>query len=51
MKTSLKRIALLLLASAAFSLIGTSCNTFRGFGRDVEHAGNHIENAASNHGH
>ncbi len=46
MKTSLKRLALLLLASAVFTLIGTSCNTFRGFGRDVEHVGDHIERAA-----
>lgn len=27
----------------------SSCNTARGFGRDVEHVGNRIERAASGH--
>ncbi len=47
MKTSYKRIILLLLATALLSMVGTSCNTARGFGRDVEHVGGHIEEAAS----
>jgi predicted small secreted protein len=47
MKTPMKRIALLLLASAVWTLVGTSCRTFRGFGQDVEHVGGHIERAAS----
>ena len=46
MKTSSTRIALLVLASAVFTLVGTSCRTVRGFGRDVEHVGGHIEHAA-----
>ncbi len=46
MKTPMKRIAHLLLASVIFSMVGTSCRTFRGFGQDVEHVGSHIENAA-----
>lgn len=46
MKTSFQRIALLLLASAVWTLVGTSCRTVRGFGQDVEHVGGHIESAA-----
>ncbi|MDI1313520.1 entericidin A/B family lipoprotein [Prosthecobacter sp.] len=46
MKTSFQRIALLLLASAVWTLVGTSCRTVRGFGQDVEHVGGHIENAS-----
>jgi len=46
MKTTQKRLMLLLLASAVISLFGTSCrNTIRGAGRDVENAGDHIERA------
>ncbi len=47
MKTSLLRLGCLLLASAIFSMAATSCNTTRGFGRDVKKVGNRIENAAS----
>ncbi|MBN8420099.1 MAG: entericidin A/B family lipoprotein [Verrucomicrobia bacterium] len=46
MKTSITRIAFLLLASAALTLTATSCRTVRGFGQDVEHVGGHIEHAA-----
>ena len=46
MNTPLKRLALLVLASAAWTLIGTSCRTVRGFGQDVEHVGGHIEHAS-----
>ena len=46
MKTSIKRLALLVLASAAWTLVGTSCRTVRGFGQDVEHVGGHIEHAS-----
>lgn len=46
MKTSIQRITLLVLASAVWTLVGTSCRTVRGFGRDVEHVGGHIERAA-----
>jgi len=46
MKTSITRTILLVLASAAWMLIGTSCRTVRGFGQDVEHVGGHIERAS-----
>jgi predicted small secreted protein len=46
MKTSHKHLCLL-LASAIIILTATSCRTFRGLGQDVQHAGNHIEGAAS----
>lgn len=46
MKTSQKRLTLFLLATALWALAATGCNTVRGFGRDVEHAGEHIEDAA-----
>lgn len=46
MKTSTPRLALLVLAAAAWTLIGTSCRTVRGFGQDVEHVGSHIERAS-----
>lgn len=46
MKITQTRLILLLLVSALCTLGVTSCNTFRGFGRDVEHAGEHIERAA-----
>jgi predicted small secreted protein len=45
MKTSYQRLALILLAAALITVIGTGCHTFHGFGRDMEHAGEHIENA------
>ena len=47
MKTSYKRLLFVLLASVVMTVIGTSCNTFFGLGKDVEHVGDHIENAAS----
>lgn len=46
MKTSHKRLAILLFATVLSAIAGTSCRTVRGLGQDVEHAGNHIENAA-----
>jgi predicted small secreted protein len=46
MKTSKENIVVLILSAILFTLAGTSCRTFRGFGQDVEHAGQHIENAA-----
>lgn len=46
MNTSMKRFALFLLASAFCIAGATSCRTFQGFGRDVEHVGSHIERAA-----
>jgi predicted small secreted protein len=46
MKTSKENIVFLILSALLFTLAGTSCRTFRGMGQDVEHAGQHIENAA-----
>ncbi|MEI7910438.1 MAG: entericidin A/B family lipoprotein [Verrucomicrobiota bacterium] len=46
MKSSQKRLTMLLLAAALISLFSASCrNTVRGAGRDVENAGDHIEKA------
>jgi len=45
MKTTQKRLVILLLASAFLAIAGTSCNTVRGVGRDVESAGDHIVHA------
>jgi predicted small secreted protein len=47
MKTSKNNLILLILTSILFAVIGTSCRTVQGFGRDVEHTGDHIENAAA----
>lgn len=47
MKTSHIRLLLVLLLAAFWMVAGTSCNTARGFGRDVEHVGGHIERAAN----
>jgi predicted small secreted protein len=43
MKTSAKRLVLLLLTSALWTVFSTSCNTVRGVGRDVESAGEGIQ--------
>jgi predicted small secreted protein len=45
MKTSTKRILALILTSALFALFGSSCGTVRGFGKDVEKTGEHIEDS------
>lgn len=37
----------LLASSILFAICGTSCRTVQGFGRDVEHTGDHITEAAS----
>ena len=47
MNTSSKRLVLLVLLSGFFATIGTSCNTTRGFGRDVQKTGRQIERAAN----
>jgi predicted small secreted protein len=36
----------LILIAALTALFGASCSTVQGFGRDVEHAGEHIEESA-----
>ncbi len=45
MKASRKQLILILIATLA-ALFGTSCRTVQGLGQDVEHAGEHIEDAA-----
>ena len=45
MKASPKQLILILIATLA-ALFGTSCRTVQGLGQDVEHAGEHIEDAA-----
>lgn len=44
MKASRKQLILILIAALA-ALFGTSCRTVQGLGQDVEHAGEHIEDA------
>ena len=43
MNSSLKRIALLLLAATILALASTSCQTKKGFGQDVEKLGDKIK--------
>jgi predicted small secreted protein len=42
-----KNIVILIIASALFAAINTSCRTVQGFGSDVKHTGDHIKEAAS----
>jgi predicted small secreted protein len=46
MKPNTSRIALILLLATLLTTLGSSCRTFRGFGRDVQHVGGHIERAS-----
>lgn len=46
MKTSALRLPFLALAAALLALFASGCGTMRGFGNDVSHAGDHIEDAA-----
>jgi predicted small secreted protein len=46
MKTSSKRILFFALASTIVTLFASACSTMGGFGKDVSHAGDHIEDAA-----
>jgi len=43
MNTPLKRFVLLCLAVSVMALVGTGCQTTKGFGRDVEHVGEKIQ--------
>lgn len=47
MNTSTKRLLVLALTSGLLAVLGTSCNTTRGFGRDVQKTGRTIERAAN----
>lgn len=46
MKTPVKRIVILILASAFIAAFCTGCGTVRGFGNDVETVGGNIEDSA-----
>jgi predicted small secreted protein len=46
MKTPTHRTVIILIASAIFAILGTSCGTVHGFGRDVSRAGDNIEDAS-----
>jgi predicted small secreted protein len=43
MITSFKRIVVLLCISALLAVVGTGCNTAHGFGKDMEKAGEKIQ--------
>ena len=44
MGTFIKRIVLLLFVSASLAIVGVGCNTARGFGKDVQNAGEGTQN-------
>ena len=44
MTTFIKRIVVLLFVSAFLALVGLGCNTAHGFGKDVQNAGEGIQN-------
>jgi predicted small secreted protein len=46
MKTSVKRIVILVIASALTAAFSSSCRTMHGFGHDVETLGQNIEESA-----
>jgi predicted small secreted protein len=41
--TSIKRMAVLLFVTTFLALVGVGCNTAHGFGKDVQNAGESIE--------
>lgn len=43
MKTLIKRTAVLLLLTTLVAIVSSGCNTARGFGKDVERAGEKIQ--------
>jgi predicted small secreted protein len=43
MITFTKRIAVLLFVSALLAIVGVGCNTAHGFGKDMERAGDKIQ--------
>ena len=46
MKTNKLQILLLASLAALFAAIGTGCNTMKGAGKDIEKAGDKIQDAA-----
>ena len=44
MSTFIKRIVVLLFVTAFLATVGVGCNTAHGFGKDMENAGDSIQN-------
>jgi predicted small secreted protein len=44
MSTLIKRIVVLLFVAVFLAIVGVGCNTAHGFGKDVENAGEDIQN-------
>ncbi|ACB74460.1 entericidin A/B family lipoprotein [Opitutus terrae] len=44
-----KSLSLILLATALIALVNAGCNTMQGAGKDVERAGEKIQENAQNH--
>jgi predicted small secreted protein len=44
MSTLLKRILVLLFVTSFLAIVGVGCNTAHGFGKDMENAGDSIQN-------
>ena len=45
MSTFIKRIVVLLFVTAFLAIVGVGCNTAHGFGKDMENAGEGIQNS------
>lgn len=44
MSTLIKRIVVLVFVTSLLAIVGVGCNTAHGFGKDVENAGEGIQN-------
>ena len=44
MSTFIKRIVVLLFVTTLLAIVGVGCNTAHGFGKDIENAGDGIQN-------
>ncbi len=44
MNTFIKRIVVLLFVTILLAIVGVGCNTAHGFGKDMENAGDSIQN-------
>ena len=44
MSTFIKRIVILLFVTTLLAIVGVGCNTAHGFGKDMENAGEGIQN-------
>ncbi len=47
MSTFIKRIAVLLVVTALLAIVGIGCNTAHGFGKDMESAGESIQDGTN----